>query len=600
MATKKYPPKKVVNHIITAPVKHNWSEYQKAIFKDIAQGKGHTVVIARAGAAKTSSIIEGFKYIPKGKKSLMCAFNKSIADELKERAGSYVEVCTLHSLGFRAIKLAFGDGVQVDNYKTQNIVKKFLGDDRETWDLNASICKTVSLCKGFLWDTPTKISDIIDKFDIDLFEMTDKRDAFISMVIQTMSACKAQKMVIDFDDMIWFPFVYRLSVGKFDYVFVDELQDLSDSQIEMVISTLKPTSRAIAVGDNFQAIYSFRGANCDAVFNFISRLNAKVLKLPISYRCPKIVIELAQTMVPDIQCPSTAIEGQIHNMQEDDLVNKVLPGDFVISRTNAPLIKNCLRLLKAGIPANIKGRDIGANLTAFIKKSKAKTVIDFRQYVLDWQRDENERLIRERKDTGAANDKAECLLNLSEDAKTVEEIKERIDKLFKDVDDSKKVILGSTHKMKGLEANRVFLLQWTYRYNPVIEAEKKLALMKEKALIESDDDWSAGENGEIIGIDISKDEEVRGLGEEVHLFYVAITRAKKELFLVKGKAKAANPNYAKYDSKKKNKSKDFLGNAKMLGNELFDVLNPDKSLVNFLLTDDEVFMEEHYYANDED
>ena len=555
MATKKYPPKKPVNHIIAAPVKRNWSEYQKALFKDIAQGVGHTVVVARAGSGKTSSIVEGFKYIPKGKKTLMCAFNKSIADELKEKAPSYVSCSTLHSLGFRGIKLAFGDGVQVDNYKTQSIVKKFLGDDRDTWDLNASICKTVSLCKGFLVDTPTKISEIIDQFDIDLFEMLDKRDAFISMVVQTLSACKAQKMVVDFDDMIWFPFVYRLSVGKFDYVFVDETQDLNACQMQMVMSTLKSDSRVIAVGDPMQCIYAFRGADSNSMSNLIKTLNAKILKLPVSYRCPKIVIELAQTMVSDIECPSTAMEGQIHNIQEDAMLEKIRPGDFLISRTNAPLIKNCLRLLKAGIPANIKGRDIGANLTAFIKKSKAKSVIDFRQYVLDWQSDENERLIRERKDTSAANDKAECLLNLSEDAKTVEEIKERIDKLFKDVDDSKKVMLGSTHRMKGLEANRVFLLQWTYRYNPIVEAEKRLALMEDEELA---DDWVAMD-GEIMAAPIVETNAMDGSNSEMNLYYVGITRAKQELFLVKGKAKnpADYSKYGKYDNKKKLKKSDI-------------------------------------------
>ena len=74
----KYPPKKSDNSYIIKPaVKRDWSDYQKAIFKDIAKGEGHTVVIARAGSAKTSSLVEGSKYIPKGKKSLFCAFRQT-------------------------------------------------------------------------------------------------------------------------------------------------------------------------------------------------------------------------------------------------------------------------------------------------------------------------------------------------------------------------------------------------------------------------------------------------------------------------------------------------------------------------------------------
>src|SRR5271165_2210458 len=95
----KFPPKKPDNsHIIKPIVKHNWSDYQKAIFRNIATGTGNLIVIARAGSAKTSTLVEGSRYIPKGKKSLFCAFNKHIQEELKSRLGSYIECSTLHSL----------------------------------------------------------------------------------------------------------------------------------------------------------------------------------------------------------------------------------------------------------------------------------------------------------------------------------------------------------------------------------------------------------------------------------------------------------------------------------------------------------------------
>src|SRR6185436_4493025 len=147
----KYPPKKTdISHIVKSNPKRNWSTYQKNIFKDIARGTDHTVVIARAGSGKTSTIVEGFKYLPRGKKTLMVAFNKSIADELKQRAPSYVDVMTLHSLGYRAIRQTYGN-VVLENTKCSELVKTIIGDDWDLWDLNQSICKCVSLCKGFLF-----------------------------------------------------------------------------------------------------------------------------------------------------------------------------------------------------------------------------------------------------------------------------------------------------------------------------------------------------------------------------------------------------------------------------------------------------------------
>jgi len=494
----KFPPKKPDNsHIIKANPKRDWSPLQKDIFRDIAKGLGHTVVIARAGSGKTSTIVEGFRYLPRGKKTLMVAFNKSIADELKQRAPSYVDVMTLHSLGFRAIKQSFGADVVLENDKAMMLATELVGEDHDLWELKISLCKCVSLCKGFLIDTPAKVGDLIDKFGIETFDLT--RETFIQFALKILAMCKAKKQVIDFDDMIWFPFVYRLNVGKFDIVFVDEAQDLNQAQIAMVLSACKMDGRIIAVGDPAQSIYQFRGADSEAIPNFIEKLKAKTLPLSVTYRCPRRVVSLAKEIVPDITAAPNAQDGTIHEIQADELLKLVKPGDFVLSRTNAPLIKYCLALLKAGIPANIQGRDIGANLLYFIKKSKAKTITEFTKYVVAWREQEVKRLLAEKKDTMVAIDKAECLLNLCEGTLTIKDLKESIEKLFSDVDDSAKVVFSTTHKAKGLERDRVFVLAGTYRKGS-------------------------------------------GIAEENNLWYVAVTRAKSELFLVRKPSK-----WAQYD-----------------------------------------------------
>lgn len=486
----KFPPKKPDNsHLRIAAPKRNWSKFQKDIFRDINSGQGHTVVIARAGSGKTSTIVEGFKYLPKGKKTLMVAFNKSIAEELKQRAPSYVDVMTLHSLGFRAIKQSFGAGVILENDKCNELIKTLIGDDYDMWEVNQSIAKCVSLCKGFLVDTPARIGDLIDKFGIEIFDYT--REKFTELVIKTLGLCKAKKDVVDFDDMIWFPFVYRLNVGKFDVVFVDEAQDLNQAQIAMVLSANKMDGRIIAVGDPAQSIYQFRGADSEAIPNFIEKLKAKTLPLSVTYRCPKKVVALAREIVPDIEAADNAPDGTVEEVPAEQILKLVQPGDFVLSRTNAPLIKHCMALLKAGIPANIQGRDVGSNLQYFIKKSKAKTIIQFTEYVNAWREQEVKRLLAEKKDPIATVDKAECLLNLCEGTLTIKDLKETIDKLFNDVNDDSKVIFSTTHKAKGLERDRVFVLTNTYRYGPGVE------------------------------------------GEEANLWYVAVTRSKSELYLVK-------------------------------------------------------------------
>src|ERR1700676_787973 len=164
----KFPPKKIktdASYLVKPRLKLDWSEYQKAIFKNIATDTGHLIIEAYAGSAKTTSIIESFRYIPKGKKSIALAFNKKIQEELQARAPSYIETFTFHSLGYRAIRQRFGNVVLDDN-KVFTLVKEQVADK---WDTNLiiSVCDTVAFCKYGLLDLPKQISDIIDNFSID-------------------------------------------------------------------------------------------------------------------------------------------------------------------------------------------------------------------------------------------------------------------------------------------------------------------------------------------------------------------------------------------------------------------------------------------------
>jgi DNA helicase II / ATP-dependent DNA helicase PcrA len=437
---------------------HNWSSYQQSIFTNVAKGTGNTVVIARAGAAKTSSLIESLSHMPKNTKALLVAFNKSIAEELKTRAPKHVECLTLHSLGFRAIRNKFGN-VVLDNKKCFNIVQGLIGPD--DYDLITEICKTITFCKACIADTPDKVSSLMDEYGIDPFPM--KREDFILTTLKVLRLCKEQTQVIDFDDMIYFPFVYNLTLPLYDYVFCDEMQDLTALMTVLAIKSTKKNGRFFGFCDPKQAIYSWRGSDFNTVNGLIEKLNPTKLSLPISYRCPVKVIKFVNDLVPDIEHAPGAKEGTIEELVVEDMLKKVKPGDFVISRVNAPLVKYCMALLKNGIPANIKGRDIGSGLLQFVKKSKAKTIDSFLKYLKDWETNEIRRFLIEKKDSSIVTDKAECLSNLCEGCKSIKELKASIEKLFVDEDDSKKVLFSSVHKIKGLEAKNVFVLNWTIR-----------------------------------------------------------------------------------------------------------------------------------------
>lgn len=500
-----------------------WSSYQEAIFANIAQGKGHTVVLARAGSGKTTTIMEGLKHVPPKKSVLLAAFNRKIADELSVRAPGGVEVSTLHSYGLRQVKSSFGR-VSVDKDKLSPFIKAKIGDSYSQYDLKRALAKAVSLCKAslaganeetFAHDEPegeevvtrflAEIDAVVDAFAIDTTLEPSRRHEFVRWVFDLLRESGRQGNVVDFDDMVWLPVVRGLKVWQYDRVFVDETQDLNAAQIELAMRACKKTGRILCVGDDRQAIYGFRGADSNAVQHIIDRLKAKVMKLTVCYRCASSIVALAAETVPDFEPSPSAIHGLIDFDSTSAALKKgAAAGDFVLSRANAPLVSLCWQFLREGRPATIQGRDFAAHLTGMIAKARkgkvslasgtspvGNSVENFLMWLDDWSATEIDRLRKKDRDTDAVTDKVECLYAIAEGCKSLDEVAAKCEQLFGDADDdTKRIVLSSTHKAKGLERDRVWVLADTYLRRPGIE--------------------------------------------EQNLWYVAVTRAKAELYLVRG------------------------------------------------------------------
>lgn len=448
---------------MTAKPKLVWSPYQKDVFKAVAQHPGDIVVAALAGSSKTTSLVESLRYIPANKKVLVTAFNKEIQKELEKRIKRMnVETRTFHSLGLRAITQNFGK-VQIDDFKVPNIVEKLHG--AKEMDLIKNVSQIVSFCKASLNDSPSHIETLMDDFGIDPCTLDHK--AFISLAIKTLGECKKQKNIINFDDMCWYYFVYNMNVGKYDYVFVDEFQDLNKAQLTMAVSALKPNGKLVFFGDFFQSLYSWRLADTSIIHEILQKGTTKTLPLPVCYRCPIKVIEMAKSVVPNITCPSDTKDGSIRDIGLGQFFNEVKPGAVLLSRTNAPLIKTCMKLLKMGIRCNILGRDIGDGLLYLIKKSQKKQLPAFLKWLQDWEKSEIDRLKAKGMNPENVMDRVECLRNVAEDSDSLEDLKAKIAELFDDTDKTN-IVLGSTvHRFKGREADDVYILKWTLKYWPL-------------------------------------------------------------------------------------------------------------------------------------
>lgn len=437
----------------------NWSSYQTAIFRFIKESTDNLVVEALAGSGKTTTAVECASFLPQNKENIFVAFNKKIALELRSRLPDFVEAGTLHSIGLKQLLKIYN--CQVDTDKMSSIFKKIIGDDKENNELIYLLCKAVSLSKSALASSFEEIDLLLDVFDVQPPESCN-RDTFINHVLFGLDASVKQTKKVDFDDMIYIPVKLNLAIKQYDNVFVDEAQDLNPSQIEFVFKLIKKSGRCIVFGDQNQAIYGFRGADKEAFLKFKSKLNSTSLSLPITYRCPLSVVNEAQKIVPDLLARDNAPNGIVDWVDYDKMLKSIKPGSYIISRTNSPLVRTSLKLIKQKIPCTILGRDIGNNLFSLVKSSKAKTLEKFSKYLEKWKNKEVNRLILANRDCSHIFDKYECIQALMEDCNSITDLKNNIQNLFDDSSSENVVTLGSTHQMKGLENNIVYMFVNTY------------------------------------------------------------------------------------------------------------------------------------------
>lgn len=454
--------------------KFEWSKYQQAIFDEVVNGSGNMVVNALAGSAKTTSLIEAANRVHEDKKVLLCAFNKRIKEELESRSlNANIKCSTLHSLGFAACRKA-EPFVQVDANKVDDIINsmRFNIPSDSYSKIMSGLKQSVSLSKALLVDTPSKIKEVVEEYDIDYTPYG--LDEFVGMVFKVLDKSKSITKVIDFDDQVYHPVIFQYQVEKFDSIFIDEFQDLNKNQMSLAFMAKKKDARIHVFLDILQAIYAFRAASPKHVKETIASLNAKEYSLPICYRCPNKVIELAKEFAPNIESPPGNKDGEIHNVLPNQVYSLAKPGDFILSRKNAPLITYALNFLKQGTPANISGRDIALQLVNVVKKTKSKTIDSFNLKIEDMRSKEISKATKEKKFhlIEAINDKYDCLAVLSEACKTPAEISKKINSMFVDVSDNKVVLMSSVHRAKGLERNNVFIIKNTFSF--VDDSEKAI------------------------------------------------------------------------------------------------------------------------------
>ena len=487
---------------------------QERIFLFTKKRPENILIKAYAGAGKTTTIVEAVKLIPKDKAITFLAFNKHIQEELKTKLPKHVRCYTTYGLGMGALKRKYGDSIQFDEFKMDKIIQK----KAKYWKLDEefhteedianylqNIKKLVNLCRLSLTLNPKYVPYVADRYDVKLNKPKD-----IKRVLKVLDEASTNRKFFDYTDMVFLPAIDNgIWFFQQDYVFVDEVQDLNRCQIRIIEKVLKRdrktkklTGRLIAVGDFYQGVYGFNAADEKSFEWFEKFPKTKVLPLSVSFRCSKAVIRKAQEIVPQIQALPDAPEG---NVREDgNVLEEAESGDFVLCRTTMPLVKLFFEFLTQRKKAIIKGSDIGVHLVELIGKinNLDKLIKFWEKELTDYRVDlQRQGILEPTEHSGyaALEDKVHTLLFLARISDSILDLKYKIKTIF--TDEIQGIVLSTVHKIKGLEADRVFIvrpdllpMQTPKAWQAIQEKNLQyVAYTRAKKELIFDNEWSDGE-----------------------------------------------------------------------------------------------------------
>ena len=282
---------------------------------------GPSLVIAGAGSGKTRVLTYKIAYLlEQGMKPwniLALTFTNKAAREMKDRVANLINyesarqlfMGTFHSVFARILRIEAGhigfgrDFTIYDEADSRsllkNIIKGMALDDKLYKP--AAIHSRISMAKNNLVTAEAYAADR-DAIQRDL----KSNIGALWQIFQTYQARCRQANAMDFDDLLLNTFllfrdneeVKNKYARAFEYILVDEYQDTNFAQVSILNQISLHQGKICVVGDDYQSIYSFRGANIDNILSFREQHSqAKLFKLERNYRSTRKIVEAANSLM---------------------------------------------------------------------------------------------------------------------------------------------------------------------------------------------------------------------------------------------------------------------------------------------------------------
>lgn len=317
LTTKKYVLKKT-SSAVTYKIDYE-KELNPAQLEAVLQKEGSILTIAGAGSGKTKTLTYRVaRLIESGvnpNNILLLTFTKKAADEMLSRASLILDSrCeqvaggTFHSFSnyilrkysnFLELKNNFtildrSDSEDVINHIRGNVI----GKQEKRFPKKHTILDIYSKAINKNLHAQTIIESEYKQFE----HCLDK----ISEISKEYTNYKRQNSLLDYDDLLLYLKILLSSnddlrkkiSNQYKYILVDEYQDTNTIQSEIIKLLASEHNNVMAVGDDSQSIYSFRGANFKNILEFPQTFpNTKIIKLEQNYRSSQNVLELSNELI---------------------------------------------------------------------------------------------------------------------------------------------------------------------------------------------------------------------------------------------------------------------------------------------------------------
>lgn len=279
--------------------------------KAITHGKGPCLVLAGPGSGKTAVITHRTRYLIEEagihpEQILVITFTKAAAMEMKERFRILMQdinvPCTFgtfHSIFFLILRNAYGySGGQV---LAEEQKRGILSSIIQSMELEYE--DEEELLQGLISEITTVKSEYID---LEHYYSTTCGEEEFRCIFRSYEDTLHREHKLDFDDMLVYtyellrdrPDIRQMWQKKFQYILIDEFQDINRIQYEIIRLLAEPKRNLFIVGDDDQSIYRFRGARPEIMLGFQKDYpEAEVILLNINYRSCREIVEGSLRMI---------------------------------------------------------------------------------------------------------------------------------------------------------------------------------------------------------------------------------------------------------------------------------------------------------------